>query len=552
MAGREIIQNQLSSIPELPGVYQMFDCQQTILYIGKAKNLKKRVSSYTKLDLSLRISRMVFSIHELKYIVTNSEAEALLLEATLIKKNKPKFNILLKDDKSFPYIKITKTHDYPQISKFRGKPSKDDNYFGPFASSGQVDIAITEIQKIFKIRTCSDAYFSTRKRACLMYQIKKCSAPCVNKVSNLEYQNLVQQAISFLSGKSKQLIENLKTEMKNHSENFEYEKAASVRDRINAVQYIREKNSMSVTSLSNADVIGIVSSNAIFCVQVFIYRAGQNFGSNSYFPINAENAEIKEVMMSFLGQFYQSKKCPEKIIINQDLAEEQEVLQDALFKLHELKTKISLPKNKEQKILMEMVENNANIALENKANKIHDIEERLLEIQELFDLPNVPERIEVYDNSHIMGQHAIGAMVVSGRNGFEKNEYRKFNIRTNSNAFGGDDYQMLREVLTRRFAKLNVNNTPDLIIVDGGKGHLSVVEEVMSCFDLKIKYVCMSKGPNRNKGEETFHVINKTPFSLPNSNKTMQYLQVLRNEVHNFAIKSHRYKRNINTLKIKN
>jgi excinuclease ABC subunit C len=550
MTGKQIIQNQLSNIPTLPGVYQMLDSSQTILYIGKAKNLKKRVASYTK-DLPLRIARMISIVHELKYTITNSEAEALLLEATLIKKHKPKFNVLLKDDKSFPYIKISNSNGYPQIAKFRGKILKGANYFGPFASAKQVDLAITEIQKIFKLRTCSDNYFSTRKRACLMYQIQKCSAPCVGKVNQLEYQSLAGQATSFLSGKSKELLETLKKEMKQHSLNCEYEKAAGLRDRIKAIEHIMEKNSMSLTNVGNADVIAVKSSKSIVCVQIFIYRGGQNFGSNSYYPANAENVEIKEILMSFIGQFYQNKKCPERIIVSQDLGEEADLLQDALYKLHEIKTKIVLPKNKEQKMLMAMAEQTVQLNLNDKINRLLDIETKLQGIQEIFDLPNIPSRIELYDNSHIMGQYAVGAMVVVGKNGLEKNEYRKFNIRTNINMFGGDDYQMLREVLTRRFAKLTKANKPDLIIVDGGKGHLSVVDEVMSCLNLDIKYVCMAKGPNRNKGEETFHMPNKEPFSLPNNNKIMQYLQVLRDEVHNFAIKSHRHKRNITTLKTK-
>ncbi len=557
MNGRQVIQEQIKTLPQLPGVYQMIDQQDNILYIGKAKNLKKRVSNYIKEDLPIRIARMVFNVREVKYIVTNSEAEALLMEAMLIKKVKPKFNILLKDDKSFPYIKIS-NHACPQISKFRGNVSdksaknsgkNNDDFFGPFASSSQVDTAITEIQKIFKIRTCSDAYFSIRKRPCLMYQIQKCSAPCVNKLTVEEYQNLARQAKNFLSGKSKELLEDLSKEMHKYSKNFEYEKAANIRDRIKAVEYVRQKNSMSLTTITNADIIAIKSLDNITCVQVFIYRAGQNFGNNQYFPINAENVPVNEALMSFIGLFYQTKKSPEKIMLGIDLEDEKGVLEEALYKLHDVKTKICMPTNKEHKTLMAMVEQNALLALENKASKLNSIQENLIGLQQLFDLSKIPERIEVYDNSHIMGQHAVGAMIVASRSGFEKSQYRKFNIRTNTNAFGGDDYQMLREVLTRRLAKLTPQNMPDLLIIDGGKGHLSVVEEVLSCMQLKLKYVCMSKGALRNKGHETFHMPNKEPFSLENSNKTMQYLQLMRNEAHDFAIKSHRQKRNIATLK---
>ena len=542
MHGQQFIQSQLNNIPQTPGVYQMLDQQKNILYIGKAKNLKKRVSNYAKLDLPARIARMVFCACELKIIQTNSEAEALLLEATLIKKIKPKFNILLKDDKSFAYIKISK-QEWPQISKFRGKVLQGASFFGPFVSSRQVDVAINEIQKIFKIRSCSDTFFATRKRPCLLYQIQKCSAPCVGKLSQPEYLQLVEQANYFLSGKSKKLLQILKEQMCQYSENFEYEKAASVRDRLKAVEAIQTRNLMNLRSLSNVDVIGIDIVQKIACVQIFLYRGGQNFGHNSYFPANCENAEKTEVLMSFLGQFYQSKKPPEKILLNLDIGDQAQVLQEALFKLHEVKVKIDVPKTQEQHQLIQMVENNISGALEVRANKAADIAERLSMIGQIFTLAQMPKRIEVYDNSHIMGQHAVGAMIVAGLNGFEKNEYRKFNIRTNTNTFGGNDYQMLREVLTRRFAKLDEFNKPDLIIVDGGKGHLSVVEEVMSHMGLRLPYVCMSKGPERNKGGEYFHMPDRQALTMPNSDKAMQYLQMLRDEAHNFAISSHRIRR---------
>ena len=544
LKGKDFIQSQLEQTPQSSGVYQMIDESKNILYIGKAKNLKKRINSYTKNDLSTRITRMVFCVREIKYILTNSEAEALLLEATLIKKFKPKFNVLLKDDKSFAYIKITNKATWPQISKFRGKLLEQSSSFGPFVSSKQIDVTIKEIQKIFKIRTCSDTFFNSRKRPCLLYQIQKCSGPCVNKISAQEYQDLVTQSIYFLSGKSKKLIQLVKDQMQEYSKNFEYEKAASARDRLKAVEAIQARNSINLRGISDADVIAIGTKEDIACVQVFIYRGGQNFGTNSYFPINAENTPIETVLTSFLGQFYQNKQPPSKILLNIDIKEEASVIEDAMLQLHQISTKIIFPKTQEQKILMQMVQDNVHIALEHKINKSRDIAGKMLGIQEIFNLKTTPKRIEVYDNSHLMGQYAVGAMIVASENGFEKNQYRKFNIRTNTNQFGGDDYQMLREVLTRRLAKLDETNRPDLIIIDGGKGHLSIAQEVIKCMSLDLAYVCMSKGPDRNKGNETFHMIGKEPFTLPNDNKIMQYLQTLRNEVHNFAISAHRHKRN--------
>jgi excinuclease ABC subunit C len=543
LTAQEFLQSQISQLPDTPGVYQMIDQHNNILYIGKAKNLKKRLASYTKHDLSTRIQRMVFQVYQLKYILTNSEAEALLLEATLIKKIKPKFNVLLKDDKSFPYIKITDKDQYPQISKFRGKPGKDASFFGPFASSKQVDVAVTEIQKIFQIRTCSDAYFNIRKRPCLLYQISKCSAPCTGKINQQDYKNLTQQSIAFLSGSSKTLLKTMEQEMNLASADFEYEKAAKLRDRIKAVNYVREKNSMNLTTISNADVIVIVANQNLVCIEVFFYRGGQNFGTSTYFPANSEGIDLLEALSSFLGQFYQNKKPAGKILLNYDLGDQAQVLEIALLQLHDIKTKIVCAKNKEQKTLIEIIEKNAHSSLSSKSRQIGDITQRMLEIGQLFGLSNTPKRIELYDNSHIMGQFAIGAMVVAGPGGFEKNQYRKFNIRTNTNTFGGDDYQMMREMLTRRLAKLSDENRPDLIIIDGGKGHMSTVAEVMQCLGLDIPFVCMSKGPDRNKGHETFYQLGKEGFSLPNDNKTMQYLQYLRDEVHNFAIKSHRAKR---------
>jgi len=363
-----------------------------------------------------------------------------------------------------------------------------------------------------------------------------------------DYQNLVEQTKKFLSGKFKTLIKDLNTEMKEYSMRFEYEKAASIRDRIKTIEYVQSRNIIHSQTLGNADIIAAKTYKGAACVQVFIYRCGQNLGNQAYFPKNAEQVEDAEILQSFLGQFYQKRKPPKNIILNKQIPDNN-VLEESLFNLHSLKTKIFIPKTKEQKLIMNMIEQNLDAALKSKIEKLDDIHERLEMIQEIFDLPHLPQRIEVYDNSHIMGKYAVGAMVVAGLSGFEKNEYRKFNIRTTTNAFGGDDYQMLREVLTRRLTKLTAENKPDLMIIDGGKGHLGIVKEVMEFLGVKIKYACMSKGVERNKGNETFHMEDKDPFSLPNDNKAMQYLQLLRDQAHNFAITSHRTKRNKESLK---
>jgi len=359
---------------------------------------------------------------------------------------------------------------------------------------------------------------------------------------------LVSQTKKFLSGKFKTLIKDLDTEMKEYSRSFEYEKAAAIRDRIKTIEYVQSRNIINSQTLGDADIIAVKTLKGAACVQVFIYRCGQNLGNQAYFPKNAEQVEDIEILQSFLGQFYQKRKPPKNIILNKQIPDSG-VLEESLFNLHSLKTKLFIPRTREQKLIMNMIEQNLDAALSSKIEKLGDIHERLEMIQEIFNLPRLPERIEVYDNSHIVGKYAIGAMIVAGPNGFEKNEYRKFNIRTTTNAFGGDDYQMLREVLTRRLAKLTEENKPDLMIIDGGKGHLGIVKEVMEFLGVRIKYACMSKGVERNKGNETFHLEDRDPFSLPNDNRAMQYLQLLRDQAHNFAITSHRTKRDKESLK---
>jgi excinuclease ABC subunit C len=547
LTGKEVIKDYLNNMPEGPGVYRMLDEESKVLYVGKAKNLKKRVVSYTKPDLPTRLLRMVFLTHSMEIITTSTEAEALLLEASLIKKLQPRFNILLRDDKSYPYIKLRMDHDYPQVVKYRGKKSADGKLFGPFASSRDVDKTVNELQKVFKLRPCSDNYFSGRKRPCLQYQIKRCSGPCVGKVSKEEYQDKVENIEAFLTGKTKVLQENLNKRMQKYSLEMDYEKAAEIRDTIKALSYIQIKGAPAEFQIQDADVIAAVTDDNGVCVQVFIYRGGQSYGNKAFFPIHAEGSSAEEVLSSFIGQFYQTRPCPSEIIISHDI-EERESVETALSSLQKAKVKIIIPKKGSKTKLIELALENAKRALSAKVSKMVGNLDLLEKVQDLFELDKVPERIEVYDNSHIFGRFAVGAMIVATPEGFDKNEYRRYTIdneRRSSPITGGDDYAMLREVLTRRFKRIKEGSSEpaDLMIIDGGKGHLSTVQKVMDQMDMHIPFVCMSKGVDRNAGREVFRKPSKEPFTLPRDEAVMKYLQILRDEAHNFAIKSHRIKR---------
>ena len=544
MHGISLIKHFCTTLPEKPGIYKMIGDDDELLYIGKAKNLKKRVTYYSKQALPTRLARMIFLTKKTEYLVTSSEAAAFLLEASQIKLHKPRFNILLKDDKSFPYIKITTDHDYPQILKYRGKTTQDTSLFGPFASISDLEKALNNLRKIFKLRSCTDSYFSSRKRPCLQYQIKRCSAPCVGKISKEEYSKTVDYTFKFLKGKTANLQIELSQHMQKFSEMMEYEKAAEVRDNIKALSYIQTTTDKSISNFSDIDVIGILTQNYIYSITVFFYRAGQNYGSRTYFPLHTEGIEIKEVLSNFIGQFYQIRISPSKILTNILLDEAQEI-EEALYALHHVKTKFINPKASSNKNLMDHVMLNAAEALRIHMKDTAKAASCLKELQELLQLKEIPERIEIYDNSHIMGKFAVGAMVVAGADGFEKSEYRKFSIQTNINNFGGDDYQMLREVMTRRINKIKSEKSkiPSLMIIDGGKAHMNVVRKVMEERGIDIPYLCMSKGEKRDAGGETFHVIGMAPFTLSNDLPLMKYLQILRDEVHNFAIRSHRKKR---------
>lgn len=544
MHGSNIIKSYLTDAPELPGVYRMLGVEREILYIGKAKNLKNRLAQYT-LELTGKNKKMVELVRAVEYSITESESDALLLEGQLIKKHKPKFNILLKDDKSFPYIKLRLDHDYPQLLKFRGKNLSDGKFFGPFASSLHVDVTLKELQNIFKLRSCTDSFFENRKRPCLQYQIKKCTAPCVDKISKAEYDELVMEVKDFLSGKNQALQTQLSKKMEQFSQEMKFEKAAEIRDRIKALSYVQMKAD-SACNLKDADVIAIASKNGEFCVQLFLYRSHQPCGNQAYFPehVNPDD-KISDVLAAFLMQLYQNKQPPEQILLSLEI-DNVDIYSEALKKLHGRGVKISTPKLGAKYQLIENALRNAELALEKHLKISAKNSAALLEVQKLFDLETLPKRIEVYDNSHIQGSFAIGAMVVAGVDGFDKKEYRLFNIKEEgAPGIGGDDYAMLREVLTRRIKRLKNDSArvPDLMIIDGGKGHMKIVSEVMDELGVQLNFVCMSKGVDRNSGREQFHRPGQDSFTLDKNLEVMKYLQILRDEVHNFAIKSHRGKR---------
>ncbi len=567
ITGSELIKSKLTDAPERCGVYRMFDVNKQVIYVGKAKNLKKRLTNYIKSDLDNKTLRMIANTCFLEYSITNSEVEALLLEAQLIKKFQPKFNILLKDDKSFPFIKLRLDHDFPQLLKYRGKTLNDEKFFGPFASATEVNTTLTELQKIFKLRSCTDNYFNSRTRPCLQYEIKRCYAPCVGKINKEDYRDLVAQVKDFLQGRTKELQENLSKKMEELSSQMRFEEAAEIRDRIKALSYVQLKAGVS-DIVKDADIIAIVEKNGHYCVEVFLYRAGQACGNIPYFPTSTENSTKEEVLEYFLLQFYQKQQVPAEIIINHEINDKENVI-EAIKKINNItKLNIIIPISGGKAKLVQNATINALFSLEQYLKKFAKNQEIMLKIKELFGLSEIPERIEIYDNSHIQGKFAVGVMVVVGKAGFDKKEYRVFSLSSRGLTIGssksinnddascfldtvdkprndmtkGDDYEILRQVLTRRLTRLKnePHKLPSLMIIDGGKGHLRLVKEVMNKFEMNIPFVCMSKGVDRNAGLEQFHMTGKEVFTLDKNLPTMKYLQILRDEAHNFAIKNHR------------
>ncbi len=547
--GPEFLRAQLKTLPSAPGVYRMLNAKGEVLYVGKAKHLKKRVSAYTQLSkLPARLQRMVSATHALEITTTATEAEALLLEANLIKHHAPRYNILLKDDKSFPYIAIDDTHAFPRISKYRGAQHKGHSYFGPFASAGDVNRALAAIQKAFLIRPCSDNVFANRTRPCMEYQIKRCSAPCVGRISESDYAALLADAKAFLSGKSQRIQDTLAAQMEEASAALDYERAASLRDRLRALAHIQARQHINAPQLKDADIIGLFSKGDQVCIQVFFVRAGHTLGNRAFFPVHTEEHTPEVIMEAFLGRFYHTHTPPQQLLLSHPIYG-QNIMEEALSSVAKKPVTIHLPQRGEKRRLIEMVCRNAEEALQRKQQEIASEHSLLKGVEEAFGLDSTPERIEVYDNSHIMGSHPVGAMVVAGTEGFLKNAYRRFTVDAGSRT-GGDDYAMLREVFTRRFGRLQREDPdrergwPDLVLIDGGPGHMRAAQDVFADLGISdLPFVCIAKGPDRNAGREKFYMPDRPAFSLAKNDPVLYYLQRLRDEAHRFAIFSHRSKR---------
>lgn len=555
--GATVIERFLKNLPNSPGVYRMIDATGQILYVGKAKNLKKRVGAYVKMTgQSTRIMRMVSLTRSMEFVSTHTEVEALLLEANLIKNLKPRYNIILRDDKSFPYILITGDHEWPQITKHRGARSRKGEYYGPFASAGAVNETLATFQRLFPLRSCSDSEFQNRTRPCLQYQIKRCSGPCVGLINREDYLDVVDEARSFLSGKSHMLQEKLAGRMQAASDALDFEQAAVLRDRLKAMAHIQSKQTINLPTEEEVDVIAAHQEGGQTCVQVFFLRSGQNFGNRAHYPSHNREDGPAEILSAFIGQFYDGRSAPRRIWTSHEL-EDADLIGEALSIASDRVVKIETPRRGAKREMVEHALLNAKGALARRMAENATQRRHLEGVAEAFGLGEPPMRIEVYDNSHISGTHSVGAMVVAGPEGFEKKAYRKFNIKNTALA-PGDDYGMMREVLTRRFARLQKEDPdragpavsgsreqwPDLILIDGGQGQLNVAEEVFEELGITdIALVGIAKGPDRNAGRERFFMTGKAPFSLPEKDPTLYFLQRLRDEVHHFAISTHRAKR---------
>ena len=549
LKGPERIAAYLKTLPDSPGVYRMLDGKGDVLYVGKAKNLKRRVTAYAKTGgHTERIARMIAETAEMIFVTTASEIEALLLESNLIKRLKPRYNVSYRDDKSFPNILLREDHEYPQLLKHRGAKSTKGVYFGPFASAGAVNRTINTLQRAFLLRSCSDSVFESRTRPCLLFQIKRCSAPCVGRIDAAGYAELVGEAESFLAGKSRAVQDAIVKDMNAASEALDFELAARLRDRVRAMSHIQSTQGINPTTFSEADLFAIHSEGGQSCVQVFFFRAGQNWGNRPYFPRHDKDLSPAEVLESFIGQFYDERTAPSLILISEDVPN-RELLSEALALRAEHKVEIIAPQRGEKREIADMALQNAREQLGRRMAENSAQRELLEGVQALFGLENSPRRIEVYDNSHIQGTNALGAMIVAGPDGFEKGEYRKYNIKS-TELTPGDDYAMMREVLSRRFARLVKEGDdpktkwPDLALIDGGPGQLAVACQVFADLGVEdVTLVGISKGPDRDAGREHFYMPNKDPFRLDPKSPVLYYLQRLRDEAHRFAIGGHRKRR---------
>ncbi|MFC3053045.1 excinuclease ABC subunit UvrC [Kordiimonas pumila] len=548
--GIDIIKEHIKTAPIAPGVYRMQNMHGDVLYVGKAKNIKKRIVSYTQVNrLTIRLQRMVSATTAMVFITTRTESEALLLEASLIKRFKPPFNVLLKDDKSFPYILLREDHEWPQITKHRGKRHHKGQYYGPFANVSSVNRTLNILQKVFQLRSCSDTTLESRTRVCMLYQIKRCSGPCVGKVNEHEYTSMVDETRAFLEGKSSDIQKKFAATMQAASAKMEYETAAIYRDRLNALTQIQSHQSMVNVMVDEADVVAAEQVSNKIAIQVFFFRAGQNWGHRAYFPQHDSADTVPEVLSAFLAQFYDNKPAPKLILLSHDL-DDQSLLSKALTERMERKVELVVPIRGKKADIVGEARRNAREAMERRIAETASQSRLLSGLAELFKMPTPPARIEIYDNSHIQGTNAVGAMVVAGPEGFLKNSYRKFNIKSEA-ITPGDDFGMMREVMQRRFSRLikeDADRTrgqwPDLLLIDGGKGQLSSVMEVLTKLAIKdVMVVAISKGPDRNAGREQFHIAGRDTFMLPINDPVLYYLQRLRDEAHRFAIGSHRTRR---------
>jgi excinuclease ABC subunit C len=573
-AGRAVILNHAKLAPPAPGVYRMIDAKGDVLYVGKAKNIRKRIIAYARpTGYDPRIERMIAATAALEFVSTATETEALLLEANLIKRLRPRFNVLLRDDKSFPYILITGDHWAPQILKHRGARTRDGNYFGPFASVWAVNRTITALQRAFLLRSCSDAFFESRTRPCLLYQIKRCSGPCTREIDFAEYGKLVREANAFLSGKSQAVKDELAAEMEKASAALEFERAAIYRDRLAALSAVQSHQGINPRGVEEADVFAVHQAGGFSCVEVFFFRTGQNWGNRAYFPKADRSLSAAEVLSAFLAQFYDDKPSPRYILVSHEI-EERALLAEALSTKSGHKVEVSVPQRGERKELVDHALANAREALARKLAESSSQRKLLALVAEVFALPRPPRRIEVYDNSHIQGSNAVGAMIVAGSEGFQKNQYRKFNIRA-ADLVPGDDFGMMREVLNRRFKRLmneaprpmpGASNPaaqagepidiaggpdgdgespwPDLVIIDGGRGQLSAAQETLTGLGIiDVPLVAVAKGADRDAGMETFFLPGRDPFKLKPRDPVLYFIERLRDEAHRFAVGSHRIRR---------
>jgi excinuclease ABC subunit C len=605
--GRNAVLHYAKLAPAQPGVYRMIDARGDVLYVGKAKNLKKRVRAYARpTGLDTRIERMIGATRALEFVVTRTETEALLLEANMIKRLRPRFNVTLRDDKSFPYILITSDHWAPQIFKHRGARSRPGHYYGPFASVWAVNRTVNALQRAFLLRSCSDPFFESRTRPCLLYQIKRCSAPCTNEIDFAGYAVLVREANAFLSGRSKAVKDELAAEMEKAAAELDFERAAVYRDRLAALAAIQSHQGVNPRGVEEADVFAIHQQGGFACVEVFFFRTGQNWGNRAYFPKADRSLGASEILSAFLAQFYDDKPCPRLILISHEI-EDRELLAEALATKSGHRIEILLPRRGEKKDLIEHALANAREALGRKLAETSSQQRLLRQLAETFSLPRVPRRIEVYDNSHIQGSNAVGAMIVAGPEGFRKKDYRKFNIRS-AELVPGDDFAMMAEVLTRRFKRLlaeaplaatdqsagvliasslegeadtakpdregpllgetstplpvpppqggseeraeseepegdDESPWPDLVLIDGGQGQLSAAREVFEALGVKVPLVAIAKGADRDAGNETFFIPGRDSFKLPPRDPVLYFVERLRDEAHRFAVGSHRVRR---------